>query len=81
MEKKLTASELYAAAVEQLPPEHIDHHSYGSDLYLKVTPTSKKLSASFEGGRYVQIFRDQIDGELWFDIPFAYIPFWENLPR
>ena len=81
MGKKLTASELYAAAVEQLPAEHIDHTSYGSDLYLKVTPASKKLLENFEGGRYVQTFRDQIDGELWFDIPFAYIPFWENLPK
>ena len=69
MTNKLSPSELYNAAVEQMPPEHIDH--WCSDLYLKVTPVSEVLIANYEYRNQVRIFRDQIDREPWYDIPFA----------
>lgn len=69
MNNKLSPSELYQAAVEQMPPEHIDH--WCSDLYLKVTPISEKLIENYEFRNLVHIFRDQIEGKPWYDIPFA----------
>ena len=72
MTNKLTVSQLYQAAVEQMPPEHIDHTSFNSDLYLKVTPISEALIANYEYKNQVHIFRDNIDHVPWYDIPFGY---------
>lgn len=69
MTHKLSPSELYQAAVDQMPPEHIDH--WCSDLYLKVTPTFRALLYKYQFKNLVHVFVDQIDHELWYDIPFA----------
>ena len=69
MNNKLSPSELYQAAVDHMPPEHISH--WCSDLYLKVTPISDKLIANYEFHNLVHIFRDQFEGKLWYEIPFA----------
>ena len=69
MSNRISPSELYQAAVKQMPPEHIDH--WCSDLYLKVTPTSEALIDNYEFKNLVRIFRDQIEGKPWYDIPFA----------
>ena len=61
---------IHELAVEQMKPEEIDHHC--SDLYLKVTPVSKKLVDEYDFKQNVQIFKDQIDHVPWYDIPFAY---------
>lgn len=57
-------------AMQQMPPEEIDH--WQSDLYLKKTPVSDKLVADYEWKNQVTVFRDNIDNELWYEIPFAY---------
>lgn len=54
----------------------LDHHE--SDLYAKVTPTSQRIVNSYRFKSQVKKFRSQIDGKLWFDIPFAYTPFWNK---
>lgn len=69
MEKRLSPSELYQAAVDQMPPEQISH--WCSDLYLKVTPVSENLVANYKFREFVHMFRDQIDGVPWYEIPFA----------
>ena len=73
--------ELYEEAVKQLPPNHIDHHE--SDLYLKACPVSRKLIERCGIGHnpspftYMP-FKSNLDGTLWYDIPFCYTPFWER---
>jgi hypothetical protein len=54
-----------------------DHHE--SDLYVLVTPESQKILVECLGPRPNGIctFTSQIDGKLWYDVPFAYRPFWE----
>lgn len=65
---------IYEKAVALLPADCIDH--CGSDLYIKRTPESKILIDEYEYARSVEIFRSQIDGCIWFDIPFGYDPYW-----
>jgi hypothetical protein len=52
--------------------------SHESDLYAKVTPESEALIARYQFKINVKRFRSQIDGTPWFDIPFAYDPYWEK---
>jgi hypothetical protein len=46
--------------------------SWATDLYSKVTPKSKELIDNYEYKNIVKTFRSQIDGQLWYDIPFAH---------
>ena len=52
--------------------------SHESDLYAKVTPESTALIQAYEFRCNVRRFRSQIDGTDWYDIPFAYLPWWER---
>ena len=67
---------IYEEAVKRMPENEIDHHY--SDLYLKVTPISKKLVGQYEWRQNVTTFRSQISRERWYEIPFAFTPYWEN---
>jgi hypothetical protein len=69
MNNKLSPSQLYNAAVEQMPTEHISH--WCSDLYLKVTPVSEALIENYEYRCFVKTFIDAIDHKRWYEIPFA----------
>lgn len=57
----------------------IDHH--GSDLYFRATAESGRILDKHRH-RYARpsTFKSQVDGELWFDVPFAYDPFWLHNP-
>lgn len=72
MNEPLTPSTIYAAAVATLPSRDIDHH--GSDLYIRVTPESKAFLSRFQYRRLVTTFVDNIDNDLWYDLPFCYDP-------
>jgi hypothetical protein len=62
--------ELKEAGVE------LDHHC--SDLYAKKCPASEAIVARYKFKTNVTLFRSQIDGEPWYDIPFAFDPQWDN---
>lgn len=50
-----------------------------SDLYFPLSEqTIEILKRHPLQNRIAERFINQIDGTLWFDIPFAYIPFWER---
>lgn len=58
----------------------IDQHE--SDLYLKSTSESAELIRKYRGNyKLITLFTSQIDNERWYDIPFAYDPFWESKVR
>lgn len=65
--------DLYKACIEAGIP--VDHHE--STLYVKVTPESRILVEKY-GLVKATTFTDNIEGCLWFDVPFAYTPFWEK---
>jgi len=68
---------LYDRAIEQ----GLEMGSHESDLYLKVTPESYKLIKNYKYRPNVTTFISQIDKALWYDIPFAYQPFWDKKVR
>jgi hypothetical protein len=65
--------ELVAAGCE------IGNHE--SDLHVKVTPESRAIVERWcwvdKLYRGASLFRSNIDGSQWWDIPFAFDPFWE----
>lgn len=63
---------IYFEALKCMPLKDIDRGSYSSDLYLRVTPESRKLVDQYEYKSNVKTFTDQIDHDLWFDVPFAF---------
>ena len=75
--------ELYDACVAA--GLEIDHHE--SDLYVKKTPAAIFVLSEFnydpelkklDKYRGVSTFKSSIDGSEWFDIPFAYLPWWRE---
>lgn len=76
MEKDLTPGTIYAVAIATLPPEDIGHH--GSDLYIKRTPAAVALVGRLANKAFLSVFRSQIDGCIWYELPFCFTPFWEN---
>lgn len=67
---KIQPSEIYQAVAAVLPPDQIAH--WCSDLYIKATPETENLIANYEYKNQVHIFRDQITGAPWYEIPFVY---------
>lgn len=68
---------IYEEALKTMSPEQIDNHE--SDLYLMVTPESKKLISDYEFKFNVTTFISAIAPHvLWYDVPFAYTPFWDS---
>lgn len=61
---------LKAVKAANIPAAHIDHHA--SDLYLKVTPETMQIINQLENKSLLTTFTDNIDKELWYEIPFVY---------
>lgn len=69
---------IYEKTVERMKPEDIDHHE--SDLYLRVDQISKKIVKECPSA-CVSTFKsahEEDKGVLWYDIAFAYTPFWQE---
>ncbi len=73
-----TPGELYSEMMGATTPLERDHH--GSDLYIKVTSATMRIVDRYKFSSQVSSFRDQTDPHcaLWYDIPFAYLPYWEG---
>ena len=53
-----------------------DHHY--SDLYFPKNPVTDKIISRYEYKRNVKTFKDNITGKIWYDVPFAYDPYFEQ---
>lgn len=66
-----------------IPPEDIDHHY--SDLYVKVSAKSKRILEDYQKNSsvpcFAQVFKANDGSGYWYDIAFAYDPFWEAAAR
>lgn len=62
-------------AIEKLGLEYETHES---DLYLKVTEESMIIMEAYAYKSTVDLFKSEIDGTMWFDIPFAYTPYFKR---
>ena len=72
MNKTISAGDIHAELMKVLNPREIDHHC--SDLYCKVTPASRAIIDRYQFKNLVTTFIDNIDHELWYEIPFSYNP-------
>ena len=66
----ISPAEIYDIAVKELPKEDIDHHE--SDLYIRVTPESKRLISRLQPKSLLSTFIDNIDHDEWYELPFCY---------
>ena len=62
----------------QMVDAGVEIASHESDLYVKVTPESEAIINTYEHKANVRRFVSAIDGTQWFDIPFAFIPWWDK---
>ena len=72
---RLQPGDVYEVAIVELPAGDIDHHN--SDLYIKRTAASQAIIARLTNRSLLATFRDS-DGVVWYELPFCYIPYWEN---
>lgn len=61
---------------QQLLAAEVPMDSHESDLYAEVTPESTRIIEEADLQSAPTTFRSRTDGRLWYDIPFAYDPFW-----
>ena len=54
----------------------LDHHE--SDLYALLTPESTAIISKWSFLSSVTTFKSQVDGKTWYDLPFAFQPFWDK---
>lgn len=73
----MKAKTIYQLAVSEMQADEISSHE--SDLYLKCTPVSENLVSGYEFKQNVRKFRSNIDGSMWFDVPFANDLFWAKI--
>lgn len=74
-EVPLEPYQVYDEAVKYMEPDEIDHHGNGKgfdDLYLKVTPMSNCIVDRLSNKSLLSMFRSNIDGSLWYNLPFCY---------
>lgn len=48
-----------------------------SDLYVPVNEITRSIVNDYQFKANVTQFTSNIDGKQWFDIPFAFLPWWE----
>ena len=73
----MNAKMLYAAA--KAAGLEVDNHN--SDLYIKVSGKARALINNYEYKNSVTTFNSSDGSGLWFEVPFAFEPFWENAER
>lgn len=54
-------------------------HGYYSDLYTPVNSCTTALIKKHKAS--ASVFINQVEGGSWYDIPFAYEPYWESKAR
>ena len=66
---------------EEATAQGIETGSHESDLYLKDSPQTRILIMKHMKKSGSSIFRSNVDGLIWWDCPFAYDPFWEDVQK
>ena len=63
---------------EEMVEAGVEIDSHYSDLYVPVNDITSALVTRHYGGNHyaAQTFINNIDGKRWYNIPFAYAPYW-----
>ena len=70
--KMITENSLYAECVKR----GIPMNNHESDLYVPATAETRELVQHFKMS--ADTFQNQVEGGLWFDVAFAFLPWWEQ---
>jgi hypothetical protein len=71
-----------ASIYEQAKALDVEMDSHESDLYMPVNDVTTALVKEYQFRSNVRVFRSNIaPHNLWYDVPFAYQPFWEGKRR
>jgi len=65
-----------ASIYEQMKAAGVAIDNHATDLYVPVNNTTTAILKGYKYRSNVVTFVSQIDGALWYDIPFAYDPEW-----
>jgi hypothetical protein len=57
----------------------LEHSNHSSDLYIPVNAETMGFIKDYEFRVNVTRFTSNIDGKPWYDVPFAYMPFWDKV--
>ena len=69
----------HASLWEAVKAAGIPHASHETDLYIPANPQTRAILKDFPlEYKNKRIFKNQVEGGLWYDIPFAYLPAWEE---
>lgn len=71
-----TPAELYDEIVKVTTEDQ--RGNWTSDLQCKVIPETEAVIKRYKYKHLVTTFRSAIDRTLWFEIPFAFAPWWSN---
>ena len=71
-----TPTELYDEIVKVCKPDQIG--SWTSDLQCKVTPETQAIIQRYQYRHLVTTFHSALDHTLWYEIPFAFKPWWSD---
>ena len=63
---------------QELKEANVELDHYESDLYALKCPESEAIIERYVFKSDVSIFKSEIDGRLWYEIPFAFLPYWEG---
>ena len=64
---------------EAIKKAGIQIQNHYSDLYFPVTPESVAILAQYPAAkRIATTFTNQVEGGLWYEVPFAFRPYWEE---
>lgn len=66
---------------QQVIEQGIEHDSHQSDLYIPVNGITYDLVTDYEHSCNVTKFISQKDGQPWYEIPFAYDPWWQEAEK
>lgn len=70
----ITTYEQTIKAIKQLPPEDVAQDYVSTSVYIRVSKESRALIEQYAFRSNVQTFVDEIEHDLWFDIPFMKQP-------
>lgn len=76
MERIESPAELYNEIVKVTAEN--ERGNWTSDLQCKVTKATSAVIERYKYRHLVTSFHSAIDGKLWYEIPFAYAPWWED---
>ena len=66
---------------KQMKKAKVPINNHASDLYVPVNGTTQTIVSLYKYRQNVQVFKSQIDKKMWFDIPFAFDPWWDNAEK